>query len=234
MKHFLLLVLVGFGWGVGHSQSFELVDKQDSYQGGVGQTVSIPLKIKNTTDKPQFYIFRKVQDDLGSSRKGYFCLEKNCLDPDIEEFSKRLEPGETLQNLNFTVETGFMTGLHLVKFEIFPRGLPAQMIEHVVSLAIEDRPAKARVFTSREITIHDVYPNPVSDQAFIEYSIHGEMVKAKVVIHNILGKLLGDFELPQNETKVKLQTEDLPSGVYFYTLYLNNEGVLTRKLIVRK
>jgi hypothetical protein len=171
---------------------------------------------------------------MGSSRKGYFCLDKNCLEPEVDELSKRLEPGETLQNLFFTVETAFLSGTHSIRFEIFPRGYPQQAIEHVVAISIDDRPAKARVYGSREITVHDVYPNPVSDQAFIEYNLHDDQVKAKVVIHNILGKYLGVFELPASETKVRIQTEELPSGVYFYTLYLNNEGVLTRKLIVRK
>jgi hypothetical protein len=60
------------------------------------------------------------------------------------------------------------------------------------------------------------------------------MVKAKVVIHNILGKSLGEYELPNADTKIKIAIDEMPAGVYFYTIYLNNEGVFTRKLIVRK
>jgi hypothetical protein len=53
-------------------------------------------------------------------------------------------------------------------------------------------------------------------------------------MHNILGKQLNEMDLPTSETRVKLQTEDFTSGIYFYTLYLDNSGVLTRKLIIRK
>ena len=60
------------------------------------------------------------------------------------------------------------------------------------------------------------------------------MLKAKVVIHNILGSPVGHYDLPVFETKVKIQAEELTAGVYFYTVYLNNVGVLTRKLVVRK
>jgi hypothetical protein len=59
-------------------------------------------------------------------------------------------------------------------------------------------------------------------------------LKAKVVIHNILGSQVGHYELPVFETKVKIQADELTSGVYFYTVYLDNIGVLTRKLVVRK
>ena len=41
-------------------------------------------------------------------------------------------------------------------------------------------------------------------------------------------------ELSAFEDRAKIQTDEFVSGIYFYTLYLNNNGVLTRKLIVRK
>src|SRR6266850_789085 len=234
MKSWIIMAWLVVSWAGGIAQSFEILDKQDSYQIGVSQTLRIPLRIKNTTDKAQFYVFKKVQDDLNTTQKGYFCFDKNCLEPGIEEFSKKIEAGETLQNLYFVIETGLLGGQHSIKFEIFPQGSIYQTIEHPVSVTIDERNVKAMVFHSKDITIHDVYPNPVSDQASIDYSIHNETIKAKVVIHNILGKALGEYELPVSDSKVKIQADDLPAGVYFYTLYLNNEGVFTRKLIVRK
>ena len=234
MKTWLILGWLVLGTAFGFAQNFELLDKQDSYQSGISQTVRIPLRIKNITEKAQFYIFRKVQDDLNATQKGYFCLDKNCLEPDTEEFSKKVEPGETLQNLYFVIETGLLSGQHSIKFEIFPKGAVQQTVDRPVTLLIDDRNFKALVFRSKDITIHEVYPNPVTDFASIDYSIHNEFTKVKIVIHNILGKALGDYELPYSDTKVKIIAEDLPAGVYFYTLYLNNEGVFTRKMIVKK
>src|ERR1700742_1232701 len=81
------------------SQGFDLLDKQDSYQSSISQTIRIPLRIKNNSEKAQIYVVRKIQDDLNDTQKGYFCLDKNCQDLNIAEFSKKLEPGEVLQNL---------------------------------------------------------------------------------------------------------------------------------------
>jgi len=226
------LFLVGCSSGL--AQSIEIVDRQDNYQATVGETVNIHLRIKNTPDKAQYYVIRKVYSDMGSTQKGYFCIGKDCLDPGMEEFSKRLEPGETLDGLAFTLETGMVTGQNSFKFEVFPRGNPSAAIEHNVAVNVEEKRAKALVFQSKDITIHDVYPNPVSDLAFIDYTIHNESVKAKVVIHNILGRTMNETELPNSETRIKIQADELATGVYFYTLYLDNDGVLTRKLIVRK
>lgn len=234
MKRFVLVILVYASGLSAWAQGLEWIDRQESFQAGLGQTVRIPIRIKNTSDKPQFLVVRKAVGDLGSNQKGYFCLGDECLDPGVDQFSRRMEPGETLTNLYFTVETGLISITNSLRFEIFPRGNPQMGLEHAVSLAIEEKPAKSLVFQSKDITIHDVYPNPVIDQAFIDYRIYNESLKAKVVIHNILGSAIGHYELPVFESRVKIQADEFTSGVYFYTVYLDNIGVLTRKLVVRK
>ncbi|HMJ70712.1 MAG TPA: T9SS type A sorting domain-containing protein [Cyclobacteriaceae bacterium] len=230
-----LICVFVLGWSSCFAQqSIEFIDRQDAYSGSVNETLAIPLRIKNTSDKAQFYIIRKVYSDMGTSQKGYFCIGKDCLDHGMDEFSKRLEPGETLEGLAYTLETGMLISQNSFKFEVFPRGNPSAAVEHNVSVSIEEKRGKTLVFQSKDITIHDVYPNPVSDLAFIDYTIHNEAVKAKVVIHNILGRTMNETELPTFETKIKIPAEDLATGIYFYTLYLDNNGVLTRKMIVRK
>jgi hypothetical protein len=36
------------------------------------------------------------------------------------------------------------------------------------------------LFQSKDITIHDVYPNPVQDHAFIDYQLHNEKRKGEI------------------------------------------------------
>ncbi|MBN8578587.1 MAG: T9SS type A sorting domain-containing protein [Cyclobacteriaceae bacterium] len=226
-----LMVLIG---QQALARQFELPEHQESYQVPVGETIRIPIKITNQSDKPQFYIIRKAHAELGSSQKGYFCLDKNCLEAGISEFSKRVEPGETITQLVFVLESGLVPGVQTVKFNIYPKGLPAESKELAIAINVHERTEKPVLFQSKDITIQDVYPNPVQDHAYIDYRIHNEHVKARLTIHNILGKPMQDFDLPAAENRLKLQTEDYTSGIYFYTLYVDNTGVLTRKLIIRK
>ena len=177
MKRFFFIGIVLLNIGQALGQSFQLVDKQDSYQSSISQTLRIPIRIKNTTDRPQFYIIRKVQDDLASTQKGYFCLEGNCLEPGMDKFSKRIEPGETLENLYYSLETGLLTGQNSIQFEVFPQLSPIEAVEHNVTISINEKAAKVFVFQSKEITVNDVYPNPVFDHAFIDYKIHNETMK---------------------------------------------------------
>lgn len=216
------------------AQSFEWTERPETLQATLGQSVRFPIRLRNTTDKPQYYVIRKVQSDLGSQQKGYFCMDDECQDPMVDQIVRKLEPGETMLGVYFTVETGFLTTVNVLRFEVFARTSPNQAMEHTLTLAIEEKPTKSLVFQSRDITINDVYPNPVVDQAFIDYRIHNETIKAKVTIHNILGSAVGAYDMPSSETRVKISAEDLSSGVYFYTVYLDNVGILTHKLVVRK
>lgn len=231
------LLSVGFmllGYLAVVGQSFELLDRTENYSTGISQTIRIPIKIKNTSEKAQFYIVRLTTNELSGTQKGYFCLDKTCLESGITEFSKKVEAGSTLEGLQYVLETGLVAGQYPIKFEVFAKGNINTLTEHAVNVMVDEKPSKSLVFQSKDITIHDLYPNPVNDQAFIEYRLHNDVVKAKMLIHNILGSAVGDLGLPFTETKVKIEAAEMSPGVYFYTVYLDNIGVLTRKLIVRR
>ncbi len=217
-----------------YAQSGEANEAHDTFQTTYNQLLRIPIRVKNTSDKPLFYVIRKVKGELGDTQKGYFCLNNRCLDASIEEFSKRLEPGETLYELYYTLESGIQSSQSTLRFEYFPKGNVQAMQEKSVTVVVDERPLKTYVYQSKEITLHDIYPNPIQDQAFIDYKLHSETVKAKISIHNILGKVMGEYDLTVTETRIKIEADNLVPGVYFYTLYLDNNGILTRKLIVRK
>lgn len=232
----LCLILFLFLCGLSaKGQGIEWVDRQDTYQAGLGQNARIPIRIRNTTDKAQTFVIRRASADLNANQKGYFCIGDECFDMAVDQITRRLDPGEIANNVFFVVETGLAPTSNSFRVEVYQKNSPQMGIDHSFLLSIEEKPLRSFVFQSRDITVHDVYPNPVTDQqAYIDYHLADEGVKAKVVIHNILGSPVGEHEMPSSETRVKIQAEELSSGVYFYTVYLDNVGVLTRKLVVRK
>jgi hypothetical protein len=216
------------------SQQFEVLESPDAYQTTFNQQLRIPIRIRNNTEKAQFYVVRKVKGDLGDTQKGYFCLSNNCLDATISEFSKRIEPGETVHELYFIVESGIQSMQTTLRFEVLPKGSVGETVDRSVAISVDEKAGRSFIFQSKDISVQDAYPNPVQTQATIDYKIHSEAVKARITLHNILGKIIGDFDLSTSETHIKIQADELTSGVYFYTVYIDNSGILTRKLIVRK
>jgi hypothetical protein len=233
MKRLIFLFSFFFATLASYAQNFELLDTQENYLSTFNQQVRIPVKIKNSSDKSQFYIVKRTKIEQLETQKSYFCIDNKCLEPDNSEFSKRIEPGETI-NLVYVVETGMLPGQSVFKFEVFPKGSPAEIKEHSVSINVEEKSSRNYIYQSKEISVQEIYPNPLQEIGLIDYKIIDAFIKAKIVFHTILGKAISDYELDPTETRVKIFSEEMNSGVYFYTLYINGSGVATRKIIVRK
>lgn len=216
------------------AQSFEVGDLQDVYKGHIGETLKVPLRFTNTTEKPLTLIIRRLSSNLGGTQRNYFCPDNDCLDQRVEDFIIRLEPRQTLTDFQIALDAGLANGISSVKYIVFNRLNSSESLEFDVNFAVEERSAKQDIFTHPQIVLHDVYPNPVVDYAYVNYDMANDEMEAKIVIHNILGNAIDEYNLPAAENRVKIRAESMNAGIYFYTLYLDNEGVVTRKLIVKK
>ncbi|MEP6736484.1 MAG: T9SS type A sorting domain-containing protein [Chryseolinea sp.] len=234
MKIWLLVGILIVLNASAYSQGFEIVSLQESYKGQIGETIKAPVRFKNTTEKTLTLIIRKVNGQIGSSQKHYFCVDNNCLDYRIEDYILKLEPGQTLNNFQIALETGLVSEESVLKYVAFSKSNPSHAIEFELNFNVEEKAPKESIYSSRFVTLHDVYPNPVVDQAVVNYEILNDRVKAKLVVHNLLGNVVGEYRLPVMDNFIRVKTDDLSAGIYFYTLYVDDESVMTRKLIVRK
>lgn len=233
MKKILLLVLLLVIGEYTFAQTFEVVGQQDSYKGYIGDLIKAPLRLKNLSEKPITLIIRKSDTQIGSSQKSFFCPDNSCLER-ADDLVIRLEPGQTLSNLYIGLEAGLVEGFSDVKYIVYNKSMPAETMTLNFNFIVETKPEKSNIYSSKSITIHDVYPNPVTNFATIDYQLHTDQYKSKIVVHNILGNALKEYELPASESRVKIVVDDLNAGIYFYTLYIDGEGVMTRKLIIKK
>lgn len=234
MMRFLLTVLLCLPAAGLLAQSFEIGHFQDVYKGHIGETVKVPVTFTNTTERPLTLVIRRISAALGGTQKNYFCPDRECLDQGVEDVLIKLEPRQTLSTFEIGLDAGLANGISSAKYLVFNRYNSAETVEFDLNFAVEEWSAKEDIFTHPHIVLHDVYPNPVVDFAFVNYDITNDELEAKIVIHNILGNAIDEYNLPAGENKVKIRAESMNAGIYFYTLYLDNEGVVTRKLIVKK
>lgn len=216
------------------SQGFEIAPLQETYKGTIGETIRVPLRFKNTSDKTITLIIRKVSEQIGSTQKKYFCIDTNCLDSKIEDYILRVDAGQSVTNFHVALDAGLNQTEGSIRYLAYNKSNPAQSLEIDLNFDIDEKPDKATIYASRHITVYDVYPNPAIEVANLSYRLSTDNVKAKILLHNILGNVIGEYGLTAIENTVRIKTEDLSAGIYFYTLYVENEGVMTRKLIVKK
>lgn len=78
-----------------------------------------------------------------------------------------------------------------------------------------------------------LYPNPSDGTLILEYVVT-ETEVAQLLIYDISGKLLRDYTLNSNNTKLSIADVTLENGIYFYTIVVNGHISKSDKLVIVK
>ena len=78
-----------------------------------------------------------------------------------------------------------------------------------------------------------IYPNPVTDNASIDYTITSS-TNAILTVFTITGKIIANYELSSKENHFSFDTKLYDSGIYFYQLKANGEIICNNKFIIIK
>lgn len=232
---FTIVLLLAFCLAKG--QDVEIVNASSkTHYGKIGEQIQAPIKIKNISDRPVYVFVRRIDNRIGSTQSTNFCWGDDCFDKNIDKLpiSKRLEPGETFEKFISVLETGLVSGFSTIKYEIYTRGKPHQVVEHEITYVVEDKSSASTLFSSEDLFLNEVYPNPVKEFAFIDYQINNNDKEVKILIHNVLGSMVGEFILNPLDKELKIPVVEYNPGVYFYTLYIDGDGVITKKLVIRR
>lgn len=219
------------------AQDFEVISEGDgTYIGTIGTEMRVSVKIKNITDRPINIFIERTSAKIGSTQSSNFCWGENCFDKSVDRMpiSKRIEQGQTTSAFVSVLNTGLVSGFSTLGYQIYTRGNPTDKLNLELTYIIEDEKAIPLLYSSNDIKLNEVYPNPVKEFAVVDYEITNPDVKAKIVLHNVLGSMVGEFELPVLKKELKISAKEYNPGVYFYTLYLDGDGIVTKKLVIRR
>lgn len=93
--------------------------------------------------------------------------------------------------------------------------------------------AEELLFVNDKISVSNVYPNPASEYAEIDFTISAGLRDAKLTFYNVLGSQIQEFTLAKNDRKLRINTRDMATGLYFYQLSVDGKKVATKKMLVR-
>lgn len=214
------------------------VDGITQVEGRIGSEMEGKIAITNISDETVTFTINRVESNIGTAQSTWFCLDDECFDKSLDKpnTTYTLKPGESFSNFRSILKAGLSEGFSSVKYEI--RDISSsdlfEPLEVELTYTIVSQVNSSLLYSSPDIVINEVYPNPVSEFAIIDYSLKNKNKKAKIVLHSVLGSVLEEYELQPLESKLKISVDTWNPGVYFYTLYIDNDGVMTRKMVVRK
>jgi hypothetical protein len=81
--------------------------------------------------------------------------------------------------------------------------------------------------------ISNAYPNPASSEFSLNYDLYS-LSMGEILIQDIVGKEMQRAKLTDNKGSILINTSELPTGIYFYSLMENNNKICTKKLIIQQ
>jgi hypothetical protein len=88
-------------------------------------------------------------------------------------------------------------------------------------------------FEALQFTLSEAYPNPADSETKLDFKLPKDTQKAKIIIRSLLGFVMSEHLIEGLSGTMAIQTSDLTGGLYFYSLMIDGDIRITRKLIIK-
>jgi hypothetical protein len=218
-----------------------------SYSGGTfnnGDTITLSSTDANATFALNIWITNNSSDVIGIKAKktelsiisgsdNYFCSWTSCYQPDtyVTPDSLPLPGGETNKAFTADYESNGNVGKSTVMYTFYN----SQKANDSIAVIVNYIAGSAVGIESNEpvITLSNAYPNPVKDAFYLDYNF-SKVNTARVELINVIGSIVKVQELHDMNGKARIDISDLNNGVYFYSLIIDGNKYISKKLIVQK
>ncbi|SDA92475.1 Por secretion system C-terminal sorting domain-containing protein [Algoriphagus alkaliphilus] len=226
-----LLVLVPVLAG---AQQVRVLSEVLDFSGDIGSSQRKTVIIQNESNQIKNYLLKNVRGSVGSSQRVKICLSDQCFDPkkDLTKISLKLQPGEIFTDLYLEFEMGITETRG--SFDLFFVNSENIRENFVVEARYEVANGSSTDFTHKDIKLSEIFPNPSNRIAQLNYELVNPKAKAKITINSFIGNPIAEFELDPERNSLVINVTDYQPGVYFYTLFVDNKNVVTKKLQVKK
>ena len=230
---FFTWVLLGVPLLAG-AQQVRVLSEVVDFSGDIGSSQRKTVILQNESGYTKTYFLKKVRGSVGSSQKVKVCLNDQCFDSkkDLAKISIKLAPGEIFTDLYLEFELGIAETRG--SFDLFFVNAENIRENFVVEARYEVASGSSTDFMHRDIKLSEIYPNPSNRIAQLDYELVNPKAKAKIAINSFIGNPVTEYELDPERNSLVINVTDFQPGVYFYTLFVDNKNVVTKKLQVKK
>ena len=194
-----------------------------------GEIVADAITITNNSGNPVNVLVKKVEMQLVDSTSNTFCWGL-CFPPDVfvSPDPIAIGPGQTnSSDFSGHYYPGGHPGLTIIRYVFFNQSDP---MDSVCFNAHFDAGVGLDELASK-VTLSQAYPNPATSYTQFSYSVEPG-VDATLIMRNVLGATINRTALKGSGT-VRIATDDLSEGIYFYTIMVNGKATQSGKVIVQ-
>ncbi len=241
-KLILLFSLMYLGTLVAFTQSLVLMNSNGVVNNGdtityystdANATFVCHVMVKNTSSSDIAVRAKKVELDTVPGSENYFCWTQ-CYMPSIYIGDTLIiKAGATNKN-SFSGDYDAMgnAGKTRIRYVFYDDANPSDSVSFVVEYYAGS--GVGYQIDKRISAEAKVYPNPARNGFTLSYSLSQNSDNAVFELRNILGSKIRSIKLSGVSGQKRIDVSDLQNGVYFYTVRIDGNAVVSRKLIIRK
>ena len=99
----------------------------------------------------------------------------------------------------------------------------------------EDLPTATRFEELPGVHLGQNYPNPTAEEVVIPIKLGGQHDAAELRFTSVMGKTVKVHPVPRGTNQdVRVQVLDLPPGIYFYSLFVGDRLVGTKRMVIAR
>jgi hypothetical protein len=192
--------------------------------------VPLFLWVKNVSGTNLNVRARKREVQMTTDASLTFCWAGNCFPPstNISLGTTAIAAGATAKEFSAHFAPNSGRGQSKVRYTFWNEA----NIADSVSVNVDYNMFPAGIENITAATISSVYPNPASTDVTVSYAIPtGE--EGRFVVRNLLGSVVKEEILPEGSGKLGFSVAGMTEGLYFYSLLVNGQPAMTKKMIVR-
>lgn len=233
MKKLLLSAILGaFSWAIS-AQSL-VIEQYDSVAYGNAYTtddIVAYIKVKNVSSNAMDVKVKRIDGNFNSLTASNAICWTMCYNTNVSMSPDyiTIQPNEINGNFSGHVYPPMdgVANQGPITYVFFDANNPNDSVAVTVLYRV------TQTFSTADIAagnISALFPNPAKDYFDVEIEAPVNATKS-VTVTNMVGAAVKQFNLEEIGRK-RISTADLPNGVYFVTLKVNNRAVTTKRLVV--
>jgi len=190
------------------------------------------VKLKNNTSSELTMYARRIDNSVVPGTMNTFCFGV-CYPPDVDTSTVEVKIPGGATDENFLADyypngNAGATSLTFAFFDNVTLGAPV-----TASVTIIFNVSGVGVPENSLYVLNEPYPNPALEFATFTYDLPVSTKTAYLSIRNMVGAEVETVLLDRASGKAVVNTSNLPTGIYLYSLILDGKVNFTKKLAVR-
>ncbi|MCR9080927.1 MAG: T9SS type A sorting domain-containing protein [Cyclobacteriaceae bacterium] len=218
------------------AQEVRVLSEGLSFDGDIGASQRKTIILQNESEVEKTYFLKNISGDIGSSQEMKICIGDACFDAkrDLAKIKVTLAPGEIITDLYLEFSLGIAETRGAFDLIFVNTSNIRESFIVQAQYDVTDPAKKIDESDYDAITISEIYPNPSNRVAQLDYKLKKRETLAKITINSFIGNPVAEYELDPERSSLLINVSDFNPGVYFYTLFVDNKNIVTKKLVVKK